>query len=169
MVQLSHPWMTRRKTTALMIWSFVGEVMSLFFNTLSRFVIAFLPRNKQLLISWLQSPSAVILEPKKRKSVTVSIVCPSFCMKWWDRMPWSLFTECWVSSQLFHFPLSLSSRGSLVPLHFLTLVKHHLHIWGHLESHKLVVSGRDWGQEEKGTTEDEMAGWHHRLDGHEFG
>ena len=82
MVQLSHPWMTRGKTTALIIWSFVGEVMSLFFNTLSRFVIAVLPRNKQLLISWLQSPSAVILEPKTRKSVTVSIVCPSFCMKW---------------------------------------------------------------------------------------
>ena len=61
------------------MWSFVGKVMSLLFNMLSRFVIAFLPRSKCLLISWLQSPSAVILEPKKIKSVTVSIVSPSIC------------------------------------------------------------------------------------------
>ena len=60
-------------------WTFVGKVMSLLFNMLSRFVIAFLPRSKYLLISWLQSPSAVFLEPKKRKSPTVSIVSPSIC------------------------------------------------------------------------------------------
>ena len=71
----------------------VGKVMSLLFNMLSRLVIAFLPRNKRLLISWLQSPSAVILEPKKIKSVIVSIVSPSICMKWWDWMPWSSFFE----------------------------------------------------------------------------
>ena len=71
MVQLSHPYMTTRKTTALTIWTFVGKVMSLLFNMLSRLVITFLPRSKQLLISWLQSPSAVILEPRKIKSVTV--------------------------------------------------------------------------------------------------
>ena len=65
-VQLSHPYMTTGKTIALTIWNFVGQVMSLFFNTLSRFVIAFLPRSKCLLISWLQSPSAVILEPKNK-------------------------------------------------------------------------------------------------------
>ena len=64
MVQLSHPYMTTGKTIALTIWTFVGKVMSLFFNILSRFIIAFLPRSKCLLISWLQSPSAVILEPK---------------------------------------------------------------------------------------------------------
>ena len=79
MVQLSHSYMTTGKTTALTIHTFVGKIMSLLFNTLSRFVIAFLPRSKRLLISWLQSPSAVILEIKKIKSVTVSIVSPSIC------------------------------------------------------------------------------------------
>ena len=79
MVQLSHPQMTTGKTMALTIWTFVGKVMSLLFNMMLRFVIVFLPRKKCLLISWLQSPSAVILEPKKRKSVTVSIVSPSIC------------------------------------------------------------------------------------------
>ena len=78
-VQLSHPYMTAGKTIALTRWIFVGKVMSLLFNMLSRFVIAFLLRSKCLLISWLQSPSAVILEPKKRKSVTVSIVSPCIC------------------------------------------------------------------------------------------
>ena len=68
MVQLSHPYMTTGKTIALTIWTFVGKVMSLLFNTLSRFVIAFLPRSKRLLISWLLSPSAVILAPKKMRS-----------------------------------------------------------------------------------------------------
>ena len=72
MVQLSHPYMTTGKTIALTIQTFVGKVMSLLFNTLSRFVIAFLPRSKCLLISWLQLPSTVILEPKKIMSVTVS-------------------------------------------------------------------------------------------------
>ena len=72
MVQLSHLYMTTGKTTDLTIWIFVGKVMSLLFNTLSRFVIAFLPRSKRLLISWLLSPSAKILEPKKIKSVTVT-------------------------------------------------------------------------------------------------
>ena len=79
MVQLSHPYMTTGKTIALTIRIFVSKVMSVFFNTPSRFVIAFLPRSKCLLISWLQSPSAVILEPKKIKSVTVFIVSPSIC------------------------------------------------------------------------------------------
>ena len=78
MVQLSHPFMTG-KTIALTIWTFVAKIVSLVFNILSRFVIAFIPRSKHLLISCLQSPSAVILEPKKIKSVTVSIVSPSVC------------------------------------------------------------------------------------------
>ena len=73
-VQLSHPYMTTGKTIALTRWTFVGKVMSLLFNMLPRFVITFLPRSKCLLISWLQSPSAVILEPKKIKSLTVSTV-----------------------------------------------------------------------------------------------
>ena len=76
-VQLLHPYMTTGKTIALTRWTFVGEVMSLLFNMLSRLVIAFLLRSKHLLISWLQSPSAVILEPQKIKSVAVSIVSPS--------------------------------------------------------------------------------------------
>ena len=71
--------MTTGKTIALTIWTFAGKVMSLLFNMLSRFVIAFLPRSKRLLISWLQSPPALILEPKKIKSVTVAIVSPSIC------------------------------------------------------------------------------------------
>ena len=71
--------MTTEKTIALTTWIFVGKVMSLLFNTLSRLVIAFLPRSKYLLISWLQTPFAVILEPKKIKSVTGSIVSPSIC------------------------------------------------------------------------------------------
>ena len=79
MVHLSHPYMTTGKTLALTRWTIVGKVKSLLFNMLSKFVIACLPRSKHLLISWLQSPSAVILEPKKRKSVTVSIVSPSVC------------------------------------------------------------------------------------------
>ena len=76
-VQLSHPYMTMGKTIALNRWTFVGKVMSLLFNMLSRLVITFLPSSKHLLISWLQSPSAVILEPPKIKSDTVSTVSPS--------------------------------------------------------------------------------------------
>ena len=79
MVQLSHPHMTTGKTIDLTIWTFVGKIISLLFNMMSRFVIAFLPRRKRLLILWLQSPAAVILEPKKIKSVTVSTVSPSIC------------------------------------------------------------------------------------------
>ena len=78
-VQLSHPYMTTVKTIALTRWTFVGKVMSLLFNMLSRLVITFLPRSKRLLISWLQSPSAVILKPPKIKSATVSTVFPSIC------------------------------------------------------------------------------------------
>ena len=79
MVQLSHPYMTAGKTIALSRQTFVSKIMSLPFNMLSRLVIAFLPWSKCLLILWLPSPSAVILEPKKIKSVTVSIVSPSIC------------------------------------------------------------------------------------------
>ena len=80
MVHLSYPCMTTGKTTiTLTIWMFVGKVMSVLSSMLSRFVIAFLPRSKRHLILWLQSPSAVILEPKKIKSVTVSVVSPSIC------------------------------------------------------------------------------------------
>ena len=81
MVQCSHPYMTAGKTIALTRQSLVGKVMSLLFNMLSRLVIIFLPRSKHLLISWRQSPSAVILDPKNIKSLTVSIVSPSICHK----------------------------------------------------------------------------------------
>ena len=78
-VQLSPPYMTTGKTIGLTRWTFVGKVMSLVFNTLSLLVITLFPRSKRLLISWLQSPSAVILEPRKIQSVTVSTVYPSIC------------------------------------------------------------------------------------------
>ena len=87
-VQFSHPYMTTGKTIALTRQTFVDKIMSLLFNMLFRLVSAFLPRSKHLLISWLQSPSAVIFEPPKIKCVTVSLVSP-FAMKWWDKMPWS--------------------------------------------------------------------------------
>ena len=79
MVQLSQPYVTTGKTIALTIQPFVGRVMSLLFNTLSRFVIAFLTKSSHLLVSWLQSRSAVILEPKQRKPVTASSISPSIC------------------------------------------------------------------------------------------
>ena len=78
-VQLSHPYMTTGKTIAFTRWTFVDKVMSLPFHMLSKLVITFLPRSKHLFISWLQSPSAVILEPKKIKSATISTVSPSIC------------------------------------------------------------------------------------------
>ena len=78
-VQLSHPYMTTGKTIVLTRWTFVGKVMSLLLNMLFRLVIAFLPKSKRLLISWLQSPTAMILESKKIKSLTVSIVSLSIC------------------------------------------------------------------------------------------
>ena len=116
MVQLSHPYRTTGKTIALTRWNLVGKVMSLLFNMLSRSVIAFLPRNKCLLISWLQSPSAVILEPKKMKSDTVSTVSPSICHE--VMVPDAMIFVFWMLSfkPTFHSPLSLSSRGFLVPL-----------------------------------------------------
>ena len=105
MIQLSHPYMTTGKTIAWTIQTFVSKVMSLLFNILSRFVIAFLPRSKHLLISWLQSPSTVLLDPKKMKSVTVSIVSPSICHEVME--PDAMILVVWM----FHFQpaFSLSS------------------------------------------------------------
>ena len=102
MVRLSHLHVTTGKTMALTIWTFVSKMMPLLYNTLSRFAIAFLPRSKYLLISWLQSPSAVTLEPKKIKSIPL---CPLLlAMKWWIRMPWSFFNVQFLIcfSILFH-------------------------------------------------------------------
>ena len=106
--------MTTGKTIPLTRQTFVDKVMSLLFNMLSRFVIIFLLKSKHLLISWLQSPSAVILEPPKIKSVTVSIVSPLICHEVMGPDAMILVSECWVLSQLVHSPFSLSSRGSSV-------------------------------------------------------
>ena len=106
MVQLSHPYMTTGKTIALTRQTFVGKVMSPLFNMLSRLAIAFLPRNKRLLISWLQSPFIVILEPKKIKSVTFSTVSLSICHEMMGPECHNVcFFECRVLSQFFHSPL----------------------------------------------------------------
>jgi len=121
MVQLSHLYMTAGKTIALIIQTLVSKVMSLLFNTLSRFVIVFLPRSKHLLISWLQSPSAVILEPKKIKPVTASTFPPSICHEVMGQAAMTLGFGMLSFKPAFHSPLSPSSRGSLVPLHFLPL------------------------------------------------
>ena len=117
-VQLSHPYMTNEKSITLTRWTFVGKVMSLLFNMLSRLVIAFLPRSKCLLISWLQSPSAVILEPKKIKSVTISIVSPSIRHEVMGLVAMIFVFWMWALSQLFCSPLSLSSRYD-IKKHFL--------------------------------------------------
>ena len=114
-VQLSHPYMTTGKTIALTRQTFVDKAMSLLFNKLSRLVITFLPRSKCLLNSWFQSPFAVILEPRKIKSATVSPSISHEVMRP-DAM---ILVSSMVSFRLFHSPLSLSSRGSLVLLHFL--------------------------------------------------
>jgi len=125
----SDPHIYTGKTIVLTIWTFVGKVISQLLNTLSRFVTAILPRSKCLLISWLQSLLAVILEPKNIKSVTVSIFS-LYATEWCDQMTWFCFFECWILSQLFHSLLSPSSRGSLIPFHLLPLGWCHLHIWG---------------------------------------
>ena len=116
-VQLSHPYMTTGKTIALTRQNFVGKVMSLLLNMLSRLVITFLPRSKRLLISWLQLPSAVILEPREIKSDTVSTVSPSISHEVMG--PDAMILVFWMLSFKPTFSLSLSSRGFLVPLHFL--------------------------------------------------
>ena len=117
-VQLSHPYMTTGKTIALTRQTFVGKVMSLLFNMLSRLVITFLPRSKRLLISWLQSPSSVILEPRKIKSATVPTVSPSICYEVMgpDAMIlvfWMMTFKPTVSLSTFTFIKRLFSSSSL--------------------------------------------------------
>ena len=118
-VQLSHPYMATGKAMALTRQTFLDKVMSLLFNMLSRLVITFLPRSKRLLISWLQSPSAVILEPPKIKLATVSTVSPSVCHEVMGLD--AMIFVFWLLSfkPAFSLSLSLSSRDSLVLLHFL--------------------------------------------------
>ena len=114
-VQLSHPYVTPGKTIGLTRWTFVGKVMSLFFNMLFRLIIAFLPRSKHLLISWLQSPSAVILEPPKIKSDTVSTVSPSISHEVMG--PDAMIFVFWM--------LSFKSTFSLSSLH----IANHIVVW----------------------------------------
>ena len=108
---------------------FVGKVMSLLFNMLSKLIITFLPRSKRLLISWLQSPSTVILEPPKHKVSHRFHFSPSICHEVMG--PGAMILVFWMLSFKSTFSLSsfTSSRGSLVPLHFLPLGWYHLHIW----------------------------------------
>ena len=130
MVQLSQPYMTVGKTIALTRQTFVGKVMSLLFNMLSRLVIIFLPRSKYLLISWLQSPSAVILEPKKIKSITVSTVFPHICHE--GMGPGAMILVFWMLS--FKPAFSLSSFTFVKRLFGSSLLGwewYHLHIWGY--------------------------------------
>ena len=114
-VQLSHPYMTIGKTIDLNRRTFVGKVMSLLYNMLSRLVITFLPRSKRLLILWLQSPSAVILEPRKIKSATVS---PSICHEVMGPDAMILVSRMLSFKPTFSLSSLLSSRGSLALLHF---------------------------------------------------
>ena len=101
MVQLSHPHMITGKTIALTRRTFVSKVMSLLFNILSRFVIAFIPRSKCLLISWQHSSLQWFWRPRKLSLSLFPLFLHLVAMKWWDWIPWSLFFECWVLSQLF--------------------------------------------------------------------
>ena len=127
LVQLSHPYVTTGKTVALTIQTFVGKVMSFLFNTLSSFVITFLPRSNHHLISWLQSPSTVILEPKKRKSVTAPF-SPSICHEVIGPDVMILVFFLILSFKPTFSFSSPSTRGSLVPLQFLPLKWYHSHI-----------------------------------------
>ena len=141
MVQLSHPYMTTAKTIVLTRWIFVNKVMSLLFNMLSRLVIIFLPGSKCLLISWLQSPSAVILEPPKIKSVTVAIVYPSIYheMKGLDAMTvvfWMLSFKPTFSLSSFTFIKRLFNSSWLSAIGWC-----HLHIWDYW-----YFSCKSWGQ-----------------------
>ena len=130
MAQLPHLYMTTGKIIALTIWTFVSKVMSLLFNMLSWLVINFLPRSKSLLISWMQSLSAVSLEPKNIKSVTTSSFSPSICHEVMG--PDAIILVFWMLSfkpsfSLFSFT---STKRLFSSLHFLPLEQYHLHIWG---------------------------------------
>ena len=207
--------MTARKTIFLTRGTFVGKVMSLLFNMLSRLVIVFLPRSKRLLISWLQSPSVVILEPKQIKSLAVSILSPLIChevtdslektlmligtggRRWrgWQRMRWLdgitdlmdvnlselrglvMDREAW-RAVIHGVTKSQTWLTDGTELHWIffgrTDVKAETPILWPPDAKSWLIwkdtdAGKDWDQEEKGMTEDEMFGWHHRLDGHGFG
>ena len=131
--------MTSGKTIALTRWTFVAKVISLLFNMLSRLVIAFLPRSKCLLISWLQSPYAVIFGAQEIKSVSVAIVSPCICHEVMGLDAMILVSEYWVLSQLFHSPHSLPSWSSLVLLWFLLWWGCHLSIFEVIHISPLLI------------------------------
>ena len=163
MFQLSHLYMTTGNTIALTIQTFVGKVRPLLFNMLSSLITTFLPRSKCLLISWLQSPSALVLEPKKIKSPK------NWCF-------WTVVLEKTLESPLDCKEIQpVHSKGDRSWVFFWrndakaeTPVLWPPHVKSWLIG-KDSDAGRDWGQEEKGTKEDEMAGWHHWLNEREFG
>ena len=126
-------------------FDFVGKAMSLLSNTVSSFVIAFLPRRGGS-FNFMAAYTIQSNFGAQIKFVTISLSPHLFAMKSWDQMPWTSFFEFWVLSQLFHSPLSLSSRVSLVPLHFLPLEWYHLHVWGCCYFEVWVSSGLLWGQ-----------------------
>ena len=126
-VQLSHPYMTTGKTIALTRWTFVGKVMSLLLNMLSRLVITFLPRSKRLLISWLQSSSAVILEPPKISLTLFPLFPHLFPMKWWDQTNHN-------SSYLFKFCMPHKQPNFLVSCSIFVLNSHQIFNYGHVKS-----------------------------------
>ena len=135
MVQISHPYMTTGKTIALTSWTFVGKVISLLFNMLPKLIIVFLSRSKCLLISWLQSPSAVILEPKKIKSVTLSIVSPSICPEVMG--PDALILVFWMLS--FKQAFSLSSFTFIKRLFSSSLSAIRVVSSAYLRSYKMIL------------------------------
>ena len=132
MIQLSLPHITTGKKHSFDYMDLCHKLMSLLFNMLSRFVIAFLPRSKRLSISWLQSQSAVILDPKKINSVAVSIVSPSLCHEVMGLVGMILVFWMWSFKPAFSLvSFTLIKRLSSVPLHFLPLRWCHMHIWGY--------------------------------------
>ena len=139
-VQLSHPYMTTGKIIALTRWTFVGKVISLLFNMLSRLVITFLPRSQHLNFMATVTICSDFGVPQNKVCPLFPLFSHLFAMKWWDQMPWSSFSECWVLSQLFHSPLSLSSRGSLVLCFLPSLV-----LWNNtVVDHYSNTVGHDW-------------------------
>ena len=126
-VQLSHSYTTTGKTIALTRRTFVSKVMSLLFNMLSWLVIAF--SKEKASFNFMAAVTICSDFGAQKNSLSLFPLFPNlFVMKWWYDMPWASFFECWVLSQLFHSPLSFSSRGSLIPLHFLPYGWCHLHI-----------------------------------------
>ena len=153
-------YMTTGKTIALTRWIFVGKVMSLVFNMLSRLVITFLPRTKRLLISWLQSPSAVIMERPPQKKLSLSLF-PLFRQQTMSPLDWKEIKPVNPKGNQSWIFIGRTDAEAESPMLWLPDAKNWL-------IGKDLDAGKDWRQEEKGTTEDEIVGWHYRPNGHEY-